>query len=123
IAHYELGHFDLLEYLTKSVYRFMAKMESLSAVEEEMFHFLRRSFQVNAHALKPEFEKLLEKLKRYENNPLETRAFSYLDVISLHKSTAPVSIPCCGDVLVRIGEEEQSEQLVCRNNPMYFTSA
>ena len=82
IAHYELGNFDLLEYLTKSVYRFMAKMESLSAVEEEMFQFLRRSFQVNAHALKPEFEILLEKLKRYENNPLETRAFSYLDVIS-----------------------------------------
>jgi len=82
IAHYELGNFDLLEYLTKSVYRFMAKMESLSAVEEEMFHFLRRSFQVNAHALKPEFEKLLGKLKRFENNPLETRAFSYLDVIS-----------------------------------------
>jgi hypothetical protein len=82
IAHYELGNFDLLEYLTKSVYRFMAKMKSLSAVEEEMFHFLRRSFQVNAHALKPEFEKLLEKLRRYENNPLETRAFSYLDVIS-----------------------------------------
>jgi hypothetical protein len=82
IAHYELGNFDLLEYLTKSVYRFMAKMESLSAVEEEMFQFLRRSFQVNAHALRAEFERLLEKLKRYENNPLETRAFSYLDVIS-----------------------------------------
>jgi hypothetical protein len=82
IAHYELGNFDLLEYLTKSVYRFMSKMESLSAVEEEMFNFLRRSFRVNAHALKSEFEKLLEKLKKYENNPLETRAFSYLDVIS-----------------------------------------
>ena len=82
IAHYELGNFELLEYLTKSVYRFMAKMESLSAVEEEMFHFLRRSFRLSAHALKPEFEKLLDKLKRYENNPLETRAFSYLDVIS-----------------------------------------
>jgi len=82
IAHYELGNFDLLQYLTKSVYRFMAKMESLSAVEEEMFQFLRRSFQVNAHALRAEFERLLEKLKRYENNPHETRAFSYLDVIS-----------------------------------------
>src|SRR5215467_9239474 len=32
IAHYELGNFDLLEYLTKSVYRFMAKMESLNMV-------------------------------------------------------------------------------------------
>lgn len=82
IAHYELGNFDLLQYLTKSVYRFMAKMKSLSAVEEEMFLFLRHSFQVNAHALKPEFENLLEKLKKYETNSLETRAFSYLDVIS-----------------------------------------
>ena len=60
----------------------MAKMENLSAVEEEMFQFLRSSFHVNARKLKPEFEKLLEKLKRFENNPFETRAFSYLDVIS-----------------------------------------
>jgi hypothetical protein len=82
IAHYELGNFDLLEYLIKSVYRFMAKLQSLSQVEEEMFRFLRRSFHVGAKALKPEFEKLLETLKRYEGNPLETRAFSYLDVIS-----------------------------------------
>jgi len=82
IAHYELGNFDLLEYLIKSVYRYMSKMESLSKVEEEMFAFLRRSFHVDAHALKPEFEKLLNKLKKYENNPLERRAFAYLDVIS-----------------------------------------
>jgi hypothetical protein len=82
IAHYELGNFELLEYLTKSVYRFMAKMESLSQVEEEMFKFLRRSFDIGAKALKPEFEKLLAKLKQYEGNPLETRAFAYLDVIS-----------------------------------------
>ena len=82
IAHYELGNFDLLEYLIKSVYRFMAKMENLSKVEEEVFTFLRHSFRVGAHALKPEFEKLLDKLKKYERNPLETRAFSYLDIIS-----------------------------------------
>lgn len=82
IAHYELGNFDLLEYLTKSVYRYMAKMENLSKVEEEMFAFLRRSFRVSAHALKPEFEMLLEKLKKYEKNQLETRTFTYLDVIS-----------------------------------------
>ena len=82
IAHYELGNFELLEYLIKSVYRYMSKMQNLSKVEEEIFAFLRRSFRVGAHALKPEFEKLLEKLKRYERNPLETRAFSYLDIIS-----------------------------------------
>jgi len=82
IAHYEIGNFDLLEYLIKSVYRYMAKMENLSKVEVEVFAFLRRSFHVGAHALKPEFEKLLDKLKKYERNPLETRAFSYLDIIS-----------------------------------------
>lgn len=82
IAHYELGNFDLLEYLIKSVYRYMARMENLSKVEEEVFDFLRRSFHVGAHALKPEFEKLLVKLKKYEGNALESRAFVYLDVIS-----------------------------------------
>jgi hypothetical protein len=82
IAHYELGNFELLEYLIKSVYRYMAKMENLSKVEEEVFAFLRRSFHVGAHALKPEFEKLLNKLRKYEGNPLETRAFAYLDIIS-----------------------------------------
>jgi len=82
IAHYELGNFDLLEYLSKSVYRYMAKMEHLSKVEEEVFAFMRRSFKVGAHALKPEFQKLLNKLRKYEGNPLETRAFAYLDIIS-----------------------------------------
>lgn len=82
IAHYELGNFQLLEYLIKSVYRYMAKMENLSKVEEEVFSFLRHSFHVGAHALRPEFEKLLNKLRKYEGNPLETRAFAYLDIIS-----------------------------------------
>lgn len=82
IAHYELGNFDLLEYLIKSVYRYMSKMENLSRVEDEMFSFLKKSFHVGAHALKPEFEKLIVNLKKYEGNPLESRAFVYLDVIS-----------------------------------------
>jgi hypothetical protein len=82
IAHYELGNFNLLEYLTKSVYRFMAKMENLSRVEEEIFRFLRKSFQMSPKKLQPEFSKLLETLKTYEKNRFETRAFLYLDIIS-----------------------------------------
>ena len=82
IAHYELGNFQLLEYLTKSVYRFMAKMENLSAVEEEMFKFLKNSLRLSPRQLKPEFEKLLNKLKQYEKNSAEARAFAYLDIIS-----------------------------------------
>ena len=82
IAHYEIGNFQLLEYLFKSVYRFMAKMENLSVVEEEMFRFLRKAFSLTPAKLKPEFQKLLDKLKQYEHSRSETRAFAYLDVIS-----------------------------------------
>jgi hypothetical protein len=82
IAHYELGNFNLLEYLVKSVYRFMAKMENLGPVEEDVFKFLQRSFSLSPNQLKPEFEKLLTKLKQYESDRLATRAFAYLDIIS-----------------------------------------
>jgi hypothetical protein len=82
MAHFELGNFELMESLTKSVYRFMAKKENLTRVEEEMFRFLRHTFNVSRHALKAEFEKFLDKIKHFENNRFETRAFAYLDIIS-----------------------------------------
>jgi len=82
IAHYELGNYDLMEYLIKSVYRFMAKLENLSLVEEEIFKFLRRSFRTPPKQIGREFEKLLENLKQQERNRFETRAFVYLDIIS-----------------------------------------
>ena len=82
ISHYELGNFQLLEYLIKSVYRFMAKMQNLSHVEEEMFKFLRKSFYLSAKKLQPEFEKLLDNIKYLEKSRFETRAFAYLDIIS-----------------------------------------
>jgi hypothetical protein len=82
IAHYELGNYALMEYLARSVYRFMAKMEHLSIVEKEILDFLRGSFRISKSQLKEAFKDLLEKLKAQESNPLETRAFSYLDIIS-----------------------------------------
>ena len=82
LAHYELGNDLLMESLSKSVYRFMAKMENLTVVEEEMFRFLRHSFNVSPRQLKPELEKFLHKIKHLEKNRFETRAFAYLDIIS-----------------------------------------
>jgi hypothetical protein len=58
MAHYELGNFEILDSLIRSVYRFMAKMENLTIVEEEMFKFLRNSFHVHRQKLKPELEKI-----------------------------------------------------------------
>jgi hypothetical protein len=82
LAHYELGNYELMESLTKSVYRFMAKMKNLTVVEEEMFKFLRKSFQISRREIKPELEKLLSKIKHLEYNRFETRSFAYLDIIS-----------------------------------------
>lgn len=82
IAHYELGNYNLLEYLVKSVYRFMSKMENLSVIEEEMFRFLKQSFHLRPKQVQPAFQQLLDRLKKYERNRFETRAFSYLDITS-----------------------------------------
>lgn len=82
IAHYELGNFVLMEYLTKSVYRFMARKENLTLIEEELFKFLRLSFHLSKNKLIPELEKLLEKIKKLEKNRFESRAFAYIDLIA-----------------------------------------
>ncbi len=80
IAHFELGNYDILEYLIKSVYRFMAKMKNLSVVEEEIFKFIRKSFSLAPNKIIHAFRSLKDKLERYKGNPLETRSFMYLDI-------------------------------------------
>jgi len=82
MAHYELGNDMLMESLSKSVYRFMAKMKNLTAVEEAMFRFLRQSIPMSPRELRPEFEKLLHTIKHLEKNRFQTRAFAYIDIIS-----------------------------------------
>ena len=123
IAHYELGNVSILEYLIKSVYRFMAKMESLSVVEEEIFNFLRNSFQLSYRQLKPAFENLLNKLKSLESSRYETRAFLYLDVPSWLESKVtgvPVETVIRKKFLERTGENNslinrQKKGLLRRN--------
>ncbi len=82
MAHYELGNDMLMESLTKSVYRFMARMQNLTSVEEAIFRFLRQSMSLSPRQLKPEFEKLLQTIKHLEKNRFQTRSFAYLDIIS-----------------------------------------
>ncbi len=82
LAHYELGNYSLMESLTKSVYRFMAKMENLTVIEEEMFKFLRASFTLSRHKIRQELKAFLKNIKHLEKNRFETRSFAYLDIIS-----------------------------------------
>lgn len=82
MAHFELGNFELIEYLARSVYRFMSKMETLTVVDEEIFRFLRNRISPASKGLQKEFTDLLQRIKGLEKNRFETRAFAYLDVIS-----------------------------------------
>ena len=82
IAHYELGNFDIMEYLTKSAFRFLAKKEYLTEIEKEMFKFLRNSFSISRKEMLVSLNDLLSKIKALEKNTFETRVFAYLDIIS-----------------------------------------
>ena len=82
LAHYELGNDDIIEHLVRSVYRYMARMENLTVIEEEMFAFLRQNFHLSPRKLQPEFKKLLDRIRQYEKSRFETRSFAYLDIIS-----------------------------------------
>jgi tetratricopeptide (TPR) repeat protein len=82
IAHFEKGHFGLLEYLIKSVYRFIAKNEDLSLMMQEILKFLRKSLYLKQKDIKPAFAQLRDRLVELSENPYEKRSFLYLDFIS-----------------------------------------
>ncbi len=82
LAHYELKNYSLLEYLTKSVYRFMAKKEKPTLIEEEMFRFLRKSLSISHMVVRRELQSFLARIKQFEKDRFETRSFAYMDIIS-----------------------------------------
>ena len=81
LCHYELGNYELLDSLGKSVHRFMAKMKNLTVVEEAMFRFLKNSYK-SPEQIREALKKFLAQIKHLENSRFETRSFAYLDIIS-----------------------------------------
>jgi tetratricopeptide (TPR) repeat protein len=82
LCHYELGNEEILDSLIKALYRFMSKMKTLTAVEGEIFRFLRHSTKVSARQLQPELVQFLQRIKALENKRFESRTFAYLDIVS-----------------------------------------
>ncbi len=82
IAHYELGHYNLLEYLVKSVYRFLVKMKELNAVQKEILRFLRRELYSHPERLREAFKDLRDRLEEISTQPYERRSYLYLDISS-----------------------------------------
>lgn len=86
LSHYELGNYEILDSLSKSVHRFMEKMKNLTTVEEAVFKFLKTSFTQSPDKIKKALEKLLQDIKHLEKNRFQTRSFAYLDIISWAES-------------------------------------
>lgn len=82
VAHYEAGLDYNLETLIKSTFKFLIKMEDLYEVQKEFIKFLRSLGDMFPQDVKGEFVKLRDKLKEFENDPYQSRAFLYLDIIS-----------------------------------------
>ncbi|WP_299888975.1 hypothetical protein [uncultured Lacinutrix sp.] len=82
VAHYEAGLDYHLETLLRSTYKFLIKMNDLHEVQKEMIKFIRGLQDIYPHDIKKAFKTLHKKLKIYENDPFEGRAFLYLDIIS-----------------------------------------
>ncbi|GAB1855433.1 hypothetical protein MHTCC0001_02670 [Flavobacteriaceae bacterium MHTCC 0001] len=82
VAHYEAGLDYNLDVLIKSTYKFLIKMEDLHEVQKEFIKFLRSLPDIYPHEVKGEFIKLHKILKGFEDDPYQSRAFLYLDIIS-----------------------------------------
>jgi hypothetical protein len=82
VAHYELGLDYHLETQLKSTYKYLLKMDDLHEVQLEMIKFLRSLGDIYPHEIKNAFKELHAKLKPFEDDPYERRAFLYLDILS-----------------------------------------
>jgi hypothetical protein len=82
LSHYELGNYEILDSLSKSVQRFMEKMKNFTKAEEALFKFIKHSFADSPEKIKNALDKLLDDIKHLEKDRHETRAFAYLDMVS-----------------------------------------
>jgi hypothetical protein len=83
ILQFELGRSELLEYLARSTYRFLTKLEGLYEFEEIMLAFMKK-FSKNDQLRKDKetFMKLKSDLESVSYEPGERNALSTLDLIS-----------------------------------------
>ncbi len=81
-AHYEAGYDYHIETLLKNTYKFLLKMNDLHEVQKEMIIFIKNLQNIYPHEIKKAFKTLHAKLKTFEDDPYESRAFLYLDIIS-----------------------------------------
>ncbi|MCF8278031.1 MAG: hypothetical protein K9J17_14960 [Flavobacteriales bacterium] len=81
ILQYELGRSELLEYLARSTYRFLNKLEGIYAFEEILLMFMKKASKKKSISDKKEaFRELKEELQTVGYEPGDRNALSTLDI-------------------------------------------
>ena len=82
IASYQAGIDLNIDYQIRSVYSYLVKMNDLHQIQKEVLKFLKNLNNIYEHELKHELQRLYERLKVYEDHPVERRTFFYLDILT-----------------------------------------
>ncbi len=82
ILHFELKHFDYLEYQMRSIYRFLNKKNLFYKLENKIFYFIKKTLSLSGEKeIRIEREKLYEALQEMAKNPEEKAVFSSFDFV------------------------------------------
>ena len=82
MIHFELGNWQLLEYHTKSVSRFLDKVEERNIAQKEIINLLNRIIYKDKEDQLAEMEKVRAKLQNLSVNPYDRKSFLYLDTLA-----------------------------------------
>ena len=83
LAHFESGNHELIEYLSKSAYRFLKKLHDPSAAEKLILSFFQKYFMLASGQINIAMNKFMVYITRFlQENDLSDIFLSYLDIES-----------------------------------------
>lgn len=80
MAHYDMGNFDIMEYLTNNAKQLSIKFQDVNQVQLATINFFNRVVKIPLGDRKMEFKKFNEEVEMLKSNLYERRAFIYLDI-------------------------------------------
>ena len=87
VVHYELGNFELLEYIVRSTQRFLSKRHRAYGVEAAMIEHIKKLARTTSEATKRGlFLSLSTQLDELMEDPNESTVLKYFDIVAWVKS-------------------------------------
>ena len=86
MAHYEMGNYDIGEYLVKNVDTFFKKIEGTNALQTQTLAFFKKINKMSLSERPSAFQDFEKELVVLYHNKYEGKAFLYLDILSWVRS-------------------------------------